>query len=347
LLLDLLTGLAWILVPLFSLLTVINLLSVRTIRPSMREIEKSVSVLIPMRNEESNAREVIASAQGQEGIANLSIIALDDHSSDDTRIILNQISESRFTVLHGDELPQGWLGKNFACHQLALSTRSDFLVFLDADVRLSPKAISSSIQMMEEHNLDYLSPYPRQIAISWLERLIQPLLQWSWFVSVPLRMAERFPRRSMAVANGQFFVVRQSAYEKSGGHEKIKGEVLDDLELARALIDQGFRGTVADGSEIAYCRMYKSSKELIAGYAKSQWRAFGNIFGALLMAILLISSSIAPLIAGVLGSPWGWIGFFAIVATRLAVAAKTRSILSSAWLHPLSAFAWVALIKYS
>ena len=65
------------------------------------------------------------------------------------------------------------------------------------------------------------------------------------------------------------------------------------------------------------------------------------------MAILLISSSIAPLIAGVLGSPWGWIGFFAIVATRLAVAAKTRSILSSAWLHPLSAFAWIALIKYS
>lgn len=328
-------------------MTVVNLLSVRTVRPSMGDLEKSVSVLIPMRNEESNARDVVASAQGQEGIANLSIIALDDHSSDDTRTILNQISDSRFTVLDGDDLPQGWLGKNFACHQLALSTRSDFLVFLDADVRLSPQAISSSIEMMEELNLDYLSPYPRQIAISWLERLVQPLLQWSWFVSVPLRIAERFPRRSMAVANGQFFIVRGSAYEKSGGHEKIKGEVLDDLELARALIDQGFRGTVADGSQIAFCRMYKSSKELIAGYAKSQWRAFGNIFGALLMAILLISSSIAPLIAGVLGSPWGWIGFFAIVATRLAVAAKTRSILSSAWLHPLSAFAWIALIKYS
>ena len=328
-------------------MTVVNLLSVRTVRPSMGDLEKSVSVLIPMRNEESNARDVVASAQGQEGISNLSIIAIDDHSSDDTRTILNQISDSRFTVLDGDDLPQGWLGKNFACHQLALSTRSDFLVFLDADVRLSPQAISSSIEMMEELNLDYLSPYPRQIAISWLERLVQPLLQWSWFVSVPLRIAERFPRRSMAVANGQFFIVRGSAYEKSGGHEKIKGEVLDDLELARALIDQGFRGTVADGSQIAFCRMYKSSKELIAGYAKSQWRAFGNIFGALLMAILLISSSIAPLIAGVLGSPWGWIGFFAIVATRLAVAAKTRSILSSAWLHPLSAFAWIALIKYS
>jgi glycosyltransferase involved in cell wall biosynthesis len=347
LVIDFLTGIAWILVPLFSTLTLINLLTMRTVKNVGISHDDQVAILLPLRNESVNVTDALASARAQEGLVNLSIIALDDHSTDNTAQLLASQSDQRLEVFSGAELPQGWLGKNFASHQLAHVTKADFLVFIDADVRLSPKAISSSITLMKKLELDFLCPYPLQVAISWLERLVQPLLQWSWFVSVPLRFAEIFPRRSMAVANGQFFIVRRSAYLKSGGHEKIKGEVLDDLELARSLISHGYRGTVADGSSVAYCRMYQSPQELIAGYAKSQWRAFGNLAGAFLMALILIASSIAPLIAGVLGSPWGWIGFFAIVTTRLAVAAKTRSVLSTAWLHPLSAIAWIALIKYS
>jgi len=300
-----------------------------------------------MRNEAANVHEVLDSATKQEGIAELKILVLDDQSTDETGDLLAAQNDPRIQTFRGEDLPQGWLGKNFASHQIASRSDAEYLVFIDADVRLSPKAIASSIAMMNQLNLDFLSPYPRQIAISWLESLVQPLLQWSWFASVPLRLAERLPRRSMAVANGQFFLVRASAYRKSGGHQEIKSEVLDDIELARLLISKGFRGTVADGSKIAHCRMYSSPKELIAGYAKSQWRAFGNIAGSALMALILLCSSIIPLIAGLLGSPWGWIGFFAIVATRLAVAAKTQSVISSAWLHPLSALAWIALIKYS
>lgn len=310
-------------------------------------IASSVAVAIPMRNESANVTEVLSTIFAQQGISELSILVLDDQSSDDTAALLAAQNDRRLRWFEGEPLPQGWLGKNFAAHQIASKANSDYLMFMDADVRLAPNAIASSISLMEKCGLDFLSPYPRQIAITWLERLVQPLLQWSWFVSVPLRFAERFPRTSMAVANGQFFIVKRAAYEKSGGHETIKSEVLDDLELARSLIRNGYRGTVADGSDVAYCRMYNSSRELIAGYAKSQWRAFGNIFGSALMILILATSSIIPLIAGLLGSPWGWIGFFAIVATRLAIAAKTKSVISTAWLHPLSALVWIALIKYS
>ena len=300
-----------------------------------------------MRNESANVSQVLATIYAQEGIADLSILALDDQSTDDTAALLSAQNDPRFQWFEGEALPQDWLGKNFAAHQLAAKADADYLVFIDADVRLAPQAIASSISIMKRNSLDFLSPYPRQIAITWLERLVQPLLQWSWFVSVPLRFAERFPRTSMAVANGQFFIVKRTAYEKSGGHQTIKSEVLDDLELARSLIRNGYRGTVADGSDVAYCRMYHSPKELIAGYAKSQWRAFGNVAGSALMILILATSSIVPLVAGLLGSPWGWIGFFAIVTTRLAIASKTKSFISTAWLHPLSALVWIALIKYS
>ena len=329
-------------------MTALNLLTARTLRNSnSAKTSASVALLIPMRNEAMNVEAVVASAIQQEGISDFSILILDDQSTDETPELLSKQSDPRIKVFRGEDLPEGWLGKNFAAHQIAKKTDANFLVFIDADVRLSSRSIASSISMMEDLKLDFLSPYPRQIAISWLERLVQPLLQWSWFVSVPLRIAEKFPRTSMAVANGQFFIVRSAAYRKSGGHEAIKSEVLDDIELARSLIRHGYKGTVADGSDIAQCRMYQSPRELIAGYAKSQWRAFGTIAGASLMALILITTSITPLIAGILGSPWGWIGFFAIVATRLAVAAKTKSVISSAWLHPFSALVWIVLIKYS
>lgn len=342
------TMVSWVIVPTFALVTLVNLFSARTIRPiTGTQVAESVAVLLPLRNEADNCDSLISSLLAQEGLPNLSITALDDHSHDQTNEKLAAVSDPRFGYFDGAELPSEWLGKNFACHQLSQSTGADYLVFVDADVRLHPRAISSSIAAMKEFHWDYLSPYPRQIAITWLERLVQPLLQWSWFASVPLRFAERFPRPSMAVANGQFFIVRNEAYKKCGGHEVVKSEVLDDLELARALIRTGARGVVADGSRIAQCRMYESAREVIRGYSKSQWRAFGSIMGAILMIIVLLASSIVPVIAGTFGSPWGWIGFFTIVTTRLAVASKTHSVLSSSWLHPFSALAWITLIIFS
>lgn len=336
-----------VLTSLLLLITVINLFTARTIQESSAEITESVACLIPMRNESVHAREVVHSALAQTRLHNYKVIAIDDHSTDSTREELADIAAANFGWFPGEQLPPGWLGKNFACHQLAQFAEADLLVFLDADTRLAPSAISSSIDLMREKHLDFISPYPRQIAITFLEKIVQPLLQWSWFASVPLRLAERLSVRSMAVANGQFFIVKSRAYREAGGHQAIRGEVLDDIYLARSLVSAGFRGCVADGSKVAYCRMYQSARELVDGYAKSQWRAFGNIFGAITMAVILIITSIAPLIAGVLGNAWGWYGFLVIVATRIAVAFKTRSSLLSSFVHPLSALIWIALIKLS
>jgi len=327
---------------LFTLLTtipfffvIVNSLTMREIKGQCaQEINLPISILIPMRNEERNVSEVIAAVTTQEQISNNEIIVLDDNSTDSTKELLARYTNIR--VLDGAELPQGWLGKNYACHQLVAHSSGELLVFLDADVRIAPQAVAAAIVSMESWGWDFISPYPRQDATTFVERLIQPLLQWSWLSSVPLRFAENTQFTSMVIANGQFFIVRKDAYLSSGGHKEIRSEVLDDLELARLLVKNGFKGGVANGSSIAQCRMYNSASELADGYTKSLWRAFGGVAGTIVVALYLTLTGIAPLVLALSGFPIAWLGYFLIVGSRLIAGVKVKSTLSSALLHPLS-----------
>lgn len=337
-----------LLIAIMLLLASFNFFTLRVVSSNKSApIEQSVSILIPMRNEAENVIELIAILKAQADLNNFEIIALDDCSIDNTKELLLEISQGNLRVIQGRELESGWLGKNYACHQLATAASGEYLVFLDADVRLNPKAISSTIESMRAWNWDFISAYPRQIAETFLERLTQPLLQWSWFSTLPLRITQKWPQPSTVVANGQFMIIKRQAYFDCDGHNGVKAQVLDDLHLARNLVRAGARGGVADGSRISHCRMYSSANQLIEGYAKSQWSAFGNPLGALLVISLLITTSILPFTAGLAGEISGWYLYFAIVITRILSGIKTRTIPSASLLHPLSALIWIYLITLS
>ena len=316
--------------------------------PSMSaQLTQSVGVILPLRNEADNVEGLIATLSEQNG--DLHFYLLDDNSEDETFQLLQQFiaGDQRFTILKGAALAPGWIGKTWALQQLFENSTEEFIVSLDADVRLSKDAINSAITSLVAGRFDFISPYPRQLAVTFGERLIQPLLQWSWLTTVPLRFAESSTRTSLAVANGQFFVVRRAALSKIGGYSSIKHAVIDDVFLARALINSGCLGTVINGAAIAQCRMYSSWDEIQAGYGKSLNRAFGSIFGTILVIAFLFLSSIAPLILGLLGDPYGWLGFFLIVATRVLSAIKSRGRIIDCLLHPLSVMALIYLIIYS
>ena len=329
-------------------LTLINALTIWRPHLPPRRWFADVSLLIPMRNEERNVSPLIESLKGTLAVEmerlTWQVIALDDQSSDQTGELLRIAQESMagLTLLEGEDPVSGWLGKPAAQERLFQASQGRYLVFIDADVRLAPGAVSAAIELMESKKWDWISPYPRQVAETFLERVIQPLLQWSWFASVPLRFAAKFRIPSMAVANGQFFIVRRQALATIGGFDSVKGEVLEDIELARRLWRSQLAGSVIDGSSIAHCRMYESSKELIDGYSKSLWRAFGSPLGALVALTLMIATSWFPLIAGITGQAWGWFAFFAISLSRLIAALRTSSFWQSFLLHPLS----VALLAY-
>jgi glycosyltransferase involved in cell wall biosynthesis len=324
---------------LFALfLVIINSLTIRKVKNSSGSaITKTVDILIPMRNEEENVAPCLKATLKTNDVENFRIYVLDDNSSDKT---LEQLKNFPVNTLAGGELPDGWLGKNYACHQLAQAGTGEYLVFLDADVRISEFAVASAVRKLEELDWDYISPYPRQLSGTFAENLIQPLLQWSWLASVPLRIAEIFPNRSMTIANGQFLVVRRNSYLAVGGHEAIKGEVLDDLELARLLVAKGFKGGVAEGSEVASCRMYQSASQLQDGYTKSLWKAFGGKLGTIFAVVLLAATGIIPFFTSAFA-------YTAIILSRFIAALKTKSNPIYALLHPISVGYLIYLIALS
>ena len=335
------------LLPLILLtIAAVNFVQIRTPKRTS-ELLESVCVVVPMRNEAENVEGLVATLAAQSG--DLHFYLLDDNSEDSTYELLQKFTahDSRFTIIKGAPLAEGWIGKTWALQQLFEVSNEEVLVSIDADVRLTNDAINKAVTALRGARLDFVSPYPRQIAQSFGERLIQPLLQWSWLTTVPLRYAESSGQKSMAVANGQFFVVRRSALNSIGGYTAVKHAVIDDVFLARELIAHGSSGTVINGSDIAETRMYASWNEIEAGYGKSLSKAFGSIFGAAFVIAFLFATSIAPLILGLLGNPYGWLGFAAIVGTRLLSAIKSRGRVLDSVLHPISIVALIYLIVYS
>ena len=335
------------LLPLILLtIAAVNFAQIRTPN-KVSELQEAVGVVVPMRNEAENVEGVIATLAAQEG--DLHFYLLDDNSEDQTFELLQRFTagDPRFTVIKGAPLANGWIGKTWALQQLFEASKEQVLVSIDADVRLSNDAINKAVTALHSARLDFISPYPRQIARSFGERLIQPLLQWSWLTTVPLRYAESSGQKSMAVANGQFFVVRRASLDSVGGYRSVKNAVIDDVFLARELIKSGSSGTVINGSEIAETRMYASWGEIENGYGKSLNKAFGSIFGAVIVIAFLFVTSIAPLILGFLGNPLGWLGFAAIVGTRVLSAIKSRGRVLDSVLHPISVVALIYLIVYS
>jgi cellulose synthase/poly-beta-1,6-N-acetylglucosamine synthase-like glycosyltransferase len=338
---------AFFLIPLILLtIAAVNFLQIRTPKRTS-ELHETIGVIVPIRNEAENVEGLVATLAAQEG--SFHFYLLDDNSEDQTFELLTRFtgSDSRFTVIQGAALDDKWIGKTWALQQLYEASQEEILISIDADVRLSNDAFNKAVTTLQDARLDFVSPYPRQIAQSFAERLIQPLLQWSWLTTVPLRNAESSGFKSMAVANGQFFVVRRSALAAIGGYTSVKHAVIDDVFLARELVKNKFSGTVVNGSEIAQTRMYTSWSEIKAGYGKSLNEAFGSIFGAIFVVAFLIATSIVPLILGLFGNPYGWLGFAAIVGTRVLSAIKSRGKALDSVLHPISVLALIYLIVYS
>lgn len=334
-----------------SFLLALSLLNSLTLRQPItsRHVDESVLVLLPVRDEEENIERILRELLGQENCPNLSIYLLDDNSRDQTRQLAQAFTSTRFKILDVPEPAKGWIGKvnalDFALTQLDYSP--DYIISIDADVSFSKSAIADSVASIKSFGLDFISPYPRQIAQSWVERLIQPMLQWSWMSTLFLRGTERYPLQSTVVCNGQFLVMKFSSLIASGGFASVSSDVLDDIELGRAFVKAGFKGAVIDGSEIASTRMYASFDQVRKGYGKSLHLAFGGVIGSLFASAFMIATSIVPLVFALTGNLVAIAALTAIIGTRFLSALSSHSKLRDSFLHPLSAALFLYLLYYS
>jgi hypothetical protein len=322
--------------------------------PRTATTSEKVAVLLPLRDEAERVTPCLEALLGQRGVPDLAVYVLDDGSTDGTADVVRAVAGDKVRLLTGAPLPGGWLGKPYACKQLAdAAADADVLSFVDADVVLEPDAIASAVTLMRRIDVTLLSPYPR---ITGAGRLVQPLLQWSWLTFLPLRAMERSPRPSLAAAGGQWLVIDRVGYRRAGGHEAVRADVLEDIELARAVKRSGGRIAVADGSGLASCRMYATWPELTEGYTKSLWASFGSPVGAAAVVVTLLLLYAVPPVAVVLlvvpgAVRWGWIGLVAyglgVVGRVVAASVSGGRRLPDALAHPVSIVLFGALVARS
>jgi glycosyltransferase involved in cell wall biosynthesis len=340
---------AFLLNTLLLLISLINFALLR--RPvQARAIKESVAILLPVRNEAENIERILNELLAQENLDNFQIIVINDNSEDGTAAIASGFKSSKITLLSATAPQPGWIGKvstlDFGLSHLSKEL-PDYIVSIDADVSFRTDAIARAIATAQELNLDFLSPYPRQIAITWVERLVQPLLQWSWMSTVILRGAEKIPMKSTVICNGQFLVMKTQSLIQSGGFASVSRYVLDDIELGRAFVGAGFRGVVIDGSELAVTRMYSTFSEIKAGYGKSLHRAFGGVIGTIFVTLFMVVSAIVPLLYSISGNFLALAALAALIATRLLSAHSSSSRKRDSFLHPISALLFLYLLYYS
>jgi Glycosyl transferase family 2 len=312
-------------------------------------VGRPVTVVVPARDEEDQIGGCLAALLDQRGVPDLRIVVVDDGSSDGTADVVSAVTDPRVRLLRAAAPPPGWLGKPHACATGAAAADDGVLVFVDADVRLFPDAVAGAVAVLDERRLDLVSPWPRPVAHGLAERLVQPLAPWLWATTLPLRLAERSGRPSLAAANGQFLVLTVRGYRRAGGHAAVRGEVLEDIALLRAVKRAGGRGVPIDGSRLAACRMYDGWPALRDGYAKSLWAAVGgNPVASAAAAVGLTAVWVLPALAALRGSRAGLVGWLAGAAGRAVVAAATGSrVWPDALAHPVSVLVFDVLMVRS
>ncbi len=346
-------GLLWVPTVVAAVLTghtVVNAVLLRRLRPGLSTVDEPVALLLPLRDEADRVAACLAAALRQRGVPDLRIFVLDDNSTDGTAELVRELGGDRVRVLSGAALPAGWLGKPWACRQLADAVPADVrvLAFLDADVVLHQDAVAAAVALLRAGRFDLLSGYPRLVARTVGERLVQPLLPWSWLTFLPLRAMERSARPSLTAAGGQFLLVDRDAYRRSGGHPAVRDRVLEDIELARAVKRVGGRIGLADAHRLADCRMYESWAQVRDGYGKSLWASFGSAAGAAGVLALLGLAYVAPLGVAAWSPVAGGCGYLLGVLGRVVAGRVTGArTVPDALAHPVSVLVFGFLVVRS
>ena len=255
-----------------------------------------VSILIPARNEGNNIKRCVYSLLDQT-YKNFEIIVLDDDSVDDTFNIVNQITklDDRVRIIQGKAIENGWLGKNWACHQLSQLAKGDFYLFIDADTKLQNKVIEETIFEMESADIDLLSLFPKRITATYVDKIISVTMGWFIFSCLPSIFSNQNPMFSSAF--GQYLLFRKSSYLLIGGHESIRNKILDDFELARNITSNSLVLKLFDGTERLTTFSYSNEKEALDGLSKSIFPFFNNkIFPFIILWIMFMSMGLIPFI---------------------------------------------------
>ncbi len=260
----------------FGLVTVlVNYFTVRRFDeyPTAEKFPR-VSILVPARNEAANIEACVVSLLAQD-YPDFEVIILDDQSTDETPNILSLLKQANdhLTILSGTPRPEGWLGKHWACHQLAQTATGEVILFTDADTRHTPDMLRDSVSALVAESADLVTAFPREEVITWGERLLVPVIGWGIFTFIPIRLVQKMRLTALSITIGQFMLFRRNAYDAIGGYEAVRNELVDDVSLGRNIISSGLEWRFLDGTHHVTCRMYRNFWDAVGGFQQEPVRS--------------------------------------------------------------------------
>ena len=295
-----------------------------------------ISILIPVRNEEHNILNLLESIRNQD-YQNYEVIILDDHSTDNTQELCARFCRlnKRFRIISGKALPKDWLGKNYACYQLAAESKGKFLMFLDADETIANGLINNTVHRIKFYRLDLLSLFTNQVMISWGERMIVPLMHFVLLNLLPLRLVKLSKNPAFSAASGQFMLFNADNYRENQWHEQVKGKVVEDIEIMKLVKGYGFKAEALLANGFIFCRMYKNFSEAFNGFSKNLLAGFNNsVIGLFLYLLLVILGPIA--IAYILSLELLLFALALIILSRVMISLMSgQNVWLNIILHPL------------
>jgi len=252
-----------------------------------------VAVVVPARNEAANIGPCLESLSAQQYPPDrLALIVVDDDSSDATPSIVAGLAKQdhRIVLRHAPPLPPGWKGKVHACCAGVVAATDDvqWLCFLDADMRASPRALASAVEVASSRKLDLLTLAPRHELKSFAERLMLPCGLYLLCFYQNLEKVQAADSDEV-VATGQFMLIRREAYDAVGGHAPVRDAICEDVELALLMKRRGHRVLLMDGSLLLSTRMYTGWSTLWPGFAKNLIQLLGGPVRTLLAAPVIVA----------------------------------------------------------
>jgi hopene-associated glycosyltransferase HpnB len=262
----------------------------------------SVRVVVPAHNEAGVLPRTIAALIAQDYPGEWQIVLVDERSSDDSGAVAAREAEAhesadRLAVVRGSELPHGWIGKVWGLEQGLRAGRPeapDYYLFTDADIAHQPQSLRTLVSESEDGNLALNSRMARLHCASLAERALIPAFVFFFNLLYPMRRVND-PTTSLAAAAGGCVLVNAATLRAAGGLERIRNEIIDDVNLARVIkgIDPRLRLAISR-EDVRSLRRYDSLRPIWRMVRRTafdelgySWRRLlGTVVGMLLLFLL-------------------------------------------------------------
>lgn len=235
-----------------------------------------VSIIVPARNEEINIERCVKSLLEQD-YENFEVIAVDDGSTDDTAGILDDLAAThpngkRLWILQLRDLPAGWAGKPHAIHMGTQEASGEWLLFTDADTWHAPNALRSAVTQAIQEQADLFTLQSTQELPTFWDKALMPMAFLGVAMLYPPN-AVNDPASPVAVANGQYILIRRTVYDQLGGYDRpdMRYTLLDDRDLAHIVKENGYRLHFVDGRGLVRTHMYRNLGEIWRGWRKNAY----------------------------------------------------------------------------